>query len=569
MTEFVPDSLSFVPDKPDEPPPDPSEGGGTLSFGPFDTGIHTPQWLDRGLAGAGKATEDLVRGAGQDLGLVSRKDVADARERDAPLMKTTAGKVGNIAGNVADMLPALAIPGVNTALGATALGAGLGLLQPSTGTKETILNTGLGALTGGAGQVVGGALARGATNALARRASAAAASKAENAERDLIWTEARKAGYVTPPTATNPNAMNTALESISGKAATRQKGMAINARVTNDGVRMDLGLAPHTPLTKAVLAGIRTKAGKAYQDVKDALTPGFKSDKYYFDDLDDVQRGLPSLEKAYPGVTKQADQDITDAIQTARVAAHDGPNAVEYSKFLRAQAKENFQASFGKNGVPAKRALGLAQTRIATALEDLIQRTLKNGGQGNLSTAWNDARTLIAKSHQAEGALRGGNVSAPRLAQQMRANKLVTGRMGLAAKFADQFEDVAKLPKSGAGVSKLSAALAGFLSLKGVVTKSPNLIAEGLTFGAGPYMSRAAMLSRAGQSLLAKPSYRPSLTGSAALQGARLLGGAGQITKGGQPLLPGTFDNQPEPAMARGGLVGLRLRQLKREQERA
>jgi hypothetical protein len=107
--------------------------------------------MERGLAGAGKALTDIGRGVGQAVGLVDRADVAESRARDAPLMGTTAAKVGNVAGNLAAFAPAALIPGANTLVGGAALGAGMGFMQPSTGTGETLMNTGLG---GAAGAVV-------------------------------------------------------------------------------------------------------------------------------------------------------------------------------------------------------------------------------------------------------------------------------------------------------------------------------------------------------------------------------------------------------------------------------
>lgn len=121
------------------------------------------------LAGAGKATYDLGRGVGQWTGLVSRRDVAEARARDAPLMKTKAGLAGDLVGTGADLLPAALIPGAGTLGGAAALGAGLGLMQPSTSTGETLLNTGVGAAAGPAGVLIGrgaGAVYQGAKAAL-------------------------------------------------------------------------------------------------------------------------------------------------------------------------------------------------------------------------------------------------------------------------------------------------------------------------------------------------------------------------------------------------------------------
>jgi hypothetical protein len=104
--------------------------------------------FERARAGYGKAAVDLGRGIGQKLGLVSTKSIASSRERDAPLMDTTAGKIGNIVGSVVDTAPVAFIPGANTMAGAAAIGAGLGLAQPATSLKEGAINTGVGAAAG-------------------------------------------------------------------------------------------------------------------------------------------------------------------------------------------------------------------------------------------------------------------------------------------------------------------------------------------------------------------------------------------------------------------------------------
>jgi hypothetical protein len=121
------------------------------------------------VAGMGKASVDIGRGAGQMIGAVSRQDVADSRKLDAPLMATTAGKAGNIVGTAADLLPTAFIPGAGTLAGAGAIGAGTGLLQPSTSTGETAANTAIGGVMGPAAVGVGrglGALYQGAKSAV-------------------------------------------------------------------------------------------------------------------------------------------------------------------------------------------------------------------------------------------------------------------------------------------------------------------------------------------------------------------------------------------------------------------
>src|SRR5271155_1682779 len=61
-------NTSGSPAAPKGPGIDPSAGGGTLSIGPFDTGIHTSQGVDRFLSGAGQSMADTYRGMKQLAG---------------------------------------------------------------------------------------------------------------------------------------------------------------------------------------------------------------------------------------------------------------------------------------------------------------------------------------------------------------------------------------------------------------------------------------------------------------------------------------------------------------------
>jgi hypothetical protein len=94
---------------------DPSQSGGsTLQVQPgailgipgkFDTGIPTPQWLDQGLSGAGRGLIHTERSVGNLAGLVPDSVLAEEKQTDAPLMNTTAGKWGNLAGESAITAP--------------------------------------------------------------------------------------------------------------------------------------------------------------------------------------------------------------------------------------------------------------------------------------------------------------------------------------------------------------------------------------------------------------------------------------------------------------------------------
>lgn len=122
---------------------------------------------ERFLAGAGKAFTDLGRGAGQlarkvvpdraadAIGLPSQADIDQAKQLDAPLMRTTAGMAGNVAGNVAAAVPTALIPGAQSFGGAATLGAVQGLLQPVASDESRLANVALGGAAGPVGVALG------------------------------------------------------------------------------------------------------------------------------------------------------------------------------------------------------------------------------------------------------------------------------------------------------------------------------------------------------------------------------------------------------------------------------
>lgn len=116
------------------------------------------------LAGYGGAFPKLMQGVKQAFGIGDQdklqQEIDDTKRLDAPLNATGAGLAGNIAGNVAATLPAMAIPGVNSYLGAIALGTGLGALAPVETGGSRAVNAGIGGLAGAGGQALGNAVGR-------------------------------------------------------------------------------------------------------------------------------------------------------------------------------------------------------------------------------------------------------------------------------------------------------------------------------------------------------------------------------------------------------------------------
>lgn len=501
------------------------------SSSPVDSEISS--MLSNAASGTGKAFVDLARGAGQYLGLVSRQDVQNSRERDAPLMATGSGKVGNIVGNVAAAAPALAIPGANTIVGAGLIGAGTGALQPSTSTGETVRNTLIGGALGSGGQAIGNAVASGAQKILASRTATAATQQSVNAERDTVLQAGRQAGYVVPPAEVNPSATATALESISGKAATKQAAQAQNQVVTNKLVAKDLGLPANAPITAQTLNGVRQQAGQVYNQVKQAGQ--ITADANFKADVAAITNASKNVQSGFPGAATPAGDKIEQLVQSLDQPNFSAAQALEYTKRLRQQASSNFTVA-ARSGDPEARALAQAQIKGADALEEQIGRHLQANGQPDLLQQFQDARTLIAKSYQAQAALKGGNVSATRLAQQLQKGKPMSDGFGLVARFADHFGDATKLPKGGVGVSKLAATVGGGGALTAAFTGNLPLAGALATGTAAPYAVRQSLLSNVGQRALATPNYAPGALGTLTLNA---------LKQSPRAVLPGTAATLP------------------------
>lgn len=466
----------------DLPSIDPSAGGGTLQFGPLDTGIKTPEWLDRGLAGAGKAMSDLGQGVSQYLpGGATRTDVAETRRLDAPLSATTAGKVGNVLGSAAVLAPTALIPGANTLAGAGVAGALTGMAQPSVGTGETLSNAGLGGVAGASGQFVAQKFAQALTSKLGASTAQADLVNALNKPKADTLAAGQAAGYVVPPSAVNPSWINKRLESIAGKAAIGQEAAVRNQEVTNALTRQAVGLADNAPVTEGALVGVRKSAGKPYQEVG-ALS------------------------------------DIASADLEALKAARFDTNA--QFKF------------YNRTGDPAV----LAKAQEAKKLSDMLEQSLVSeanaAGRPELVPRLVDARRQIAKTYDVGRALNVGDasVSAPIIGRLLDKGRPLTDELKTIGQMQQAFpsylREGASIPTPG--VSKSEALAAALLATAGGAAGG----LPGLAAGALPLLStpiRSMLLSKPYQSLMSNIPMQSSPTSlklAAALAKSKLLRGA-------------------------------------------
>lgn len=477
------------------------------------------------LEGAGKFFTDIGLGARQVADTITsinpayygrssnNKEALQAeaqtkREIDQPLMETGAGKAGYVGSSILSTVPALAIPGANTVAGSALVGGTYGALQPTVSDRERVKNTAVGAAAAGASQYIGQKISNYIGNRIAQANARAEAAQAQNSVRDATLAKARMAGYVVPPSTSNPTVTNRIAESVSGKAATQQAAAVRNQQITNRLVRSDLGLSADAPLTRESLEAIRKSAGGAYRAV--GSSGEIIVDGNYLDDLASLTQSVDEVAKDFPDANVAAGKEINDLVDTLLRDKFDARSAVEYTKQLRYAASANL--AYGVD--PTRRALGLAQRDAAGALEDMVFRHLQNTGKGNLARRFEEARTLIAKTYTVENALNEstGNVVATALARELKRGKPLTGGIETAASFAQAFPRAARETLDSPGVSAVDALVGGV----GAATVNPGMVA----LPAARIGARSAILSEPYQNAMTTPSYAPGTKALSAAQAA-------------------------------------------------
>lgn len=436
---------------------------------------------DKVLAGIGKGITDLARGAGQWVGAVSRDDVAEARRLDAPLMNTKAGRVGEFVGKAVPVAASsVLIPGAATVGGATAIGAGAGALEPSTSTRETLGNITLGGAAGAVGQKAGNWVANKLGERAANKAAQFSAQQTANAQRLQAARTASGQGYVIPPSDVQPQgALMEALGGLSGKIKTAQVASQRNQGVTDSLARKAVGLNPDDALTRDVLKSIRSQAGAAYDQLRNAGT--VVADKTYNDALDALLKQSNGAAKSFPGL--KADK-LDEVVATMRQPSFDAGDAIDATKVLR----DLSETAYGQGD----KALAKAYRGVSDALEDALDRHVAQTGSPDAVKAFRDARKLIAKTYTVEKALNGetGAVSAQALAQQLRRGKPLSGELKTIAEIAEAFPKATQaLKEAPKALSPLDFGAAGI----GLAGSGGNPLAA-LGLAARP-AARSALLS--------------------------------------------------------------------------
>lgn len=466
-------------------------------------------------AGAGKAITDLGRGAKQILSNVPvlnqldalnpetvQAEIDESRRLDAPLMDTAAGKVGNVAGLVG---ASLLVPGAATATGATALGAGMGALQPTSGDESRATNTAIGAAAGRVGKWAGDKVGAWLSNRLAQKTAQVAERQSQDQVRNATLSAAQAEGLVVTPSQAGAGIGSRLAEGLSGKAKTEQLAVIKNQSRIDDLARRAVGLPKDAPLTSEAMQGLRNTAfNSGYEPIKQVGI--IATDKAYSNTLDKIVSKYTGAARSFPNAAKN---EIADLVDAYRVRFFDSSDALDAIKILREDASAAFRSGDG--------ALGRASKEVAKALEDKIERQLSTQGKegAQLLKNFRDARVLMAKAHTLEDAIQEGSgmVNPQKLASMLQRGDKLTGELELIAKFANSFKKVARLPESGYA-NPLTAVDFGYAGLGAGV--NPMIAA----LPAARVASRYSILSKPYQEALVHPTYSGNTLASIASRSA-------------------------------------------------
>jgi hypothetical protein len=309
------------------------------------------------------------------------------------------------------------------------------------------------------------------------------------------------AGFVVPPTTTNPTAVNQALETVGGKIATQQKASIVNQGAANTLAAQANGIGDASLMTPESLQSLRLQAGKAYQAIRNAGS--FTTDDDYKQAIDAVKDQALGITKSFPEATPSPAAGVAAQLDVKTIDASHAVDMITRLRDLKSAAYKNSDSASGK-----------MYGDLAKALEDQMDRGLQDRAAvpgSNVSpdmvAGYRAARQKIAIAHSTEDAMDSqGNVSIMALKRAMDRGEPLSGGLRQIAEFGEQFEKAAQPPAKigSAGINHLEGGLTSLAGGAGA------LVGEhfGGTAGGAVGLGVGAMLPfarRGAQSMLLSP----------------------------------------------------------------
>lgn len=426
------------------------------------------------------------------------QEVAETQKRDAPLMATGGGKIGYYSTGLLGSL----VPGADTAVGATALGAAQGALMPTAPGQSRADNTMLGAGGGTVGNAVGGLL----SNVLGKAGSAV------NSSLTAAQQQAMKAGqYLGMKLTPGQQSGSMPLMQLEAKLesqpwtsgpfnAIRDNNNDVLARATAQSIGENT-----TRLDSTVLGRAANRLGNVFESVRSpnniiAVDPKNTTGalSQIANDSDGLLKNGASIldHPLVKRLTSLVGTGGQDGGYLSQLTMGANQPTVVNGQQIGALTSRLGKSAYNEMSTPSgDRELGKALYAVKNHVDDLVQGSLNGDQQAEYAAARGQYRNLIMltsrsgivnpssgqvsgamlanKLQQADkpGFLYGGNQSdmynAARFAQ---AFKPAIGNSGTATR-SPNYSDVMELPLglSAMAISKLYNSKAGAAAMRGLM----------------------------------------------------------------------------------------------------
>lgn len=312
--------------------------------------------------------------------------------------------------------------------------------------------------------------------------------------------QGQSAGYVVPPTTTNPTATNRMVEGVAGKLTTAQLAAVKNQGVTNKLAARALGLPEDMPISLDSIKAVRAEAGKAYDAVRAAGT--ITADDMYRADLRAMTARFRGAAKDFPELAKS---DVDGIVEGLSKDSFDADSAVDLIAILRDKADDAFRAGNSQ--------LGRAYKAGTSALERAIERDLGRRGKDGVAILkqYRDARQMMAKTYTVEKSLNTatGNVDPAKVGREFAKGKPLTDELRTVGQFQQAFPKASRsFNESMPGVSPLDFYASG--GIAGVAQQPWYLL-----YPFARQTVRNGLLSRFGQKMAVPSGTAPPVNGLA------------------------------------------------------
>ena len=316
--------------------------------------------------------------------------------------------------------------------------------------------------------------------------------------------EVRNAGYVMSPATTNPTWTNKILESIGGKAASKQDASMHNQATTDAVVRKGIRAPSDMPITEDALLNLRNTAAQPYNDMTSlaGLPP-----KQVGTQLS--AGGLGPVVPMYGKTPPIPDQLVHDWKSTNAKASLTWK---EYEENKKVESLDRYNA---------------LRERSAQIERDL-EAAAQHANRPDMVDKLRQARVEIAKIHDVERALNPsrGETSAIDFARAKGKGVPFTGDLLTVAKMGEAFPTAVRRPEQigSPGVNNLNSMIGGGAGASlGAALTGGNPVGAGAGAMAGavatPYIQglvRQLLLSKGYQKSMGTPNYDAGMIGKTA-----------------------------------------------------